>query len=151
MKPMILLVDDEAMLREVMSDVLFKDGFVCVPCANGPDALRLIDAGPYKFDLLLSDVKMPGTIDGFEVAARFKAKYPEGAVILISGYIDEKAAASLSKDRVRVLPKPLRAQELLDAVKDALALASVSSGDSKVIPLDPNSPRNDHSPGADPE
>jgi DNA-binding NtrC family response regulator len=100
---------------------------------------------------LLSDVKIPGTIDGFEVAKRFKAKYPEGTVILISGYIDEKAAGSLSKDRVRVLPKPLRAQELLDAVKDALAFASVSSGDSKVIPLDPNSPRNGHSTGADPE
>ena len=141
MKPMILLVDDEAMLREVMGDVLFKDGFVCVPCANGADAMRLIDAGPYKFDLLLSDVKMPGTIDGFEVAERFKAKYPEGTVILLSGYIDEKAAASLSKDRVRVLPKPLRAQELLDAVKEALALASVMSEGSNVTPLDPNSPR----------
>ena len=111
MKPMILLVDDEAMLREVIGDVLVKEGFVCIPCANGPDAMRLIDAGPYKFDLLLSDVKMPGATDGFEVAERFKAKYPEGTVILISGYIDEKAAGSLSKDRVRVLPKPLRAQE----------------------------------------
>ena len=139
MKPMILLVDDEAMLREVIGDVLVKEGFVCIPCANGPDAMRLIDAGPYKFDLLLSDVKMPGTIDGFEVAERFKAKYPEGSVILLSGYIDEKAAASLSRDRVRVLQKPLRAQELLDAVKEALALASVMSEGSNVTPLDPNS------------
>ena len=140
MKPMILLVDDEAMLREVMGDVLVKEGFVCIPCANGPDAMRLIDAGPYKFDLLLSDVKMPGTVDGFEVAERFKAKYPEGSVILLSGYIDEKAAGTLSKDRVRVLPKPLRAQELLDAVKEALALASVLSEGSNVTPLHPNSP-----------
>jgi len=139
MKPIILLVDDEAMLREVMGDVLVKEGFVCVPCANGADAMRLIDAGPYKFDLLLSDVKMPGTIDGFEVAERFKAKYPEGTVILLSGYVDEKAAASLSRDRVRVLQKPLRAQELLDAVKEALALASVMSEGSNVTPLDPNS------------
>ena len=141
MKPMILLVDDEAMLREVIGDVLVKEGFVCIPCANGPDAMRLIDAGPYKFDLLLSDVKMPGAIDGLEVAERFKAKYPEGTVILLSGYIDEKAAASLSRDRVRVLQKPLRAQELLDAVKEALALASVMSEGSNVTPLDPNSPR----------
>jgi DNA-binding NtrC family response regulator len=141
MKPIILLVDDEAMLREVMGDVLFKDGFVCVPCANGPDAMRLIEAGPYKFDLLLSDVKMPGTVDGFEIAKMFQAKYPEGSVILISGYLDEKAAASLSKDKVRVLPKPLRAQELLDAVKEALALASVTADASDIIPLDPNSPR----------
>jgi DNA-binding NtrC family response regulator len=139
MKPIILLVDDEAMLREVMGDVLVKDGFVCIPCANGADAMRLIDAGPYKFNLLLSDVKMPGTVDGFEVAERFKAKYPEGSVILLSGYIDEKAAGSLSKDRVRVLPKPVRAQELLDAVKEALALASVMSEGSNVTPLDPNS------------
>src|SRR5262249_15608301 len=95
---------------------------------------------PYKFDLLLSDVKMPGTIDGFEVAESFKAKYPEGSVILLSGYLDEKAAASLSKDRVRVLPKPLPAQELLDAVKDSLALASVTSDGNNVIRLDPNSP-----------
>ena len=141
MKPMILLVDDEAMLREVIGDVLVKEGFVCIPCANGPDAMRLIDAGPYKFDLLLSDVKMPGTVDGFEVAKRFKAKYPEGSVILLSGYIDEKAAGSLSRDRVRVLQKPLRAQELLDAVKEALALVSVMSEGSNVTPLDPNSPR----------
>src|SRR6516165_9771566 len=140
MKQIILLVDDEAMLREVMGDVLVKEGFVCVPCANGADAMRLIDAGPYKFNLLLSDVKMPGTVDGFEVAERFKAKYPEGSVILLSGYIDEKAAGSLSKDRVRVLPKPLRARELLDAVKEALALASVLSEGSNVTPLHPNSP-----------
>jgi DNA-binding NtrC family response regulator len=141
MKPTILLVDDEAMLREVMGDVLFKEGFVCIPCANGADAMRMIDGGPYKFDLLLSDVKMPGTVDGFEIAKRFQAKYPEGTVILISGYIDEKAAVSLSKDRVRVLLKPLRAQELLDAVREALALASVTSDGDNVIPLDPDSPR----------
>ena len=141
MKPIILLVDDEAMLREVIGDVLVKEGFACIPCANGPDAMRLIDAGPYKFDLLLSDVKMPGAIDGLEVAERFKAKYPEGTVILLSGYIDEKAAASLSRDRIRVLQKPLRAQELLDAVKEALALASVMSEGNNVTPLDPNSPR----------
>jgi hypothetical protein len=42
---------------------------------------------------------------------------------------------------VRVLQKPLRAQELLDAVKEALALASVMSEGSNVTPLDPNSPR----------
>src|SRR5258708_6806649 len=120
MKPVILLVDDETMLREVMGDVLLGDGFVCVPCGNGADAIRLIEGKLYNFDLLLSDVVMPGTVNGFEVADRFQRAFPNAGVILLSGYLDDKGAASLSKGRMLVMAKPVRLEPLLAAVKEAV-------------------------------
>jgi two-component system, response regulator PdtaR len=136
-KPVILLVDDEAMLRELFAHVLNTEGYTCVPAANGTDAIRLIEADLHKFDLLVTDVKMPGTVDGFQVVERFRARYPNAGVVVISGHLDPKQAEWLTKGRVSVFTKPMRIDELLNAVKVAPPGSSLGSADdANVVPLD---------------
>jgi CheY-like chemotaxis protein len=138
-KPVILLVDDEAMLRELFAHVLGAEGYTCVPAANGTDAIRLIEADLQKFDLLVTDVKMPGMVDGFQVGERFRARYPNAGIIVTSGHLDSKQAERLTKGRVSVFTKPMHIEELLDAVEVALLGSSPgSAGDANVVPLDRN-------------
>ena len=85
-KPTVLYVEDDPMLRDLIGEVLVGNGFVCIPAANGADALRLIDSQLHSFDTLLSDVRMPGAVTGFDVADRFEAAYPRSEVVLVTGH-----------------------------------------------------------------
>lgn len=59
----VLLVEDENLIRLVTSEILQDEGFEVVEAWNGDEAVRLLD-GPDSFDILFTDVQMPGTLDG---------------------------------------------------------------------------------------
>jgi DNA-binding NtrC family response regulator len=129
MKPIVLLVEDESSIREAVADTLAEAGYICIPAGTGADAMRIIEAGLYKFDLLLSDVRMPGDIDGFQLAEEFQARAPGVPVIMISGHVDPESAATMARDGFQVLVKPLRLPLILDVVATAL-----SGNQSVVLP-----------------
>jgi signal transduction histidine kinase len=70
----IILVEDEEIVREVTAEQLREQGYRVLEAGSGPAALRLLDAGA-RFDLLISDVVLPGGMDGREVAEAIKARY----------------------------------------------------------------------------
>lgn len=80
----VLLVEDQADLRELMADALAGLGMQVATAADANTALSLLDAGPVV-DVLLSDVYMPGQMSGAELAVRVCSKFPEVRVILASG------------------------------------------------------------------
>ncbi|WP_194788768.1 PAS domain-containing protein [Pseudomonas sp. UFMG81] len=86
----ILLVEDQAALRTVIADVLEDQGYQVVACENGPSALARLDDG-YVPDLLISDIGLPGGLDGRQVAQASRARHPGLPVLFITGY-DESAA-----------------------------------------------------------
>jgi DNA-binding NtrC family response regulator len=141
MKPIILLVEDEPSIREIVADTLLEAGYICIPAGTGSDALRIIEAGLYKFDLLLSDVKMPGDLNGLQLAEKFQALFPGTPVIIMSGHVDPETAAARTKDNFQVFVKPLRLPQLLEIVESALAtqttaverLEDGSNEDSRVV------------------
>lgn len=81
----ILLVEDEGLIRLVTSLALQGEGFEVVEAWNGDEAARLLD-GPDGFDVLFTDVQMPGTLDGLDVAMHARRRYPGMPVLVVSGY-----------------------------------------------------------------
>jgi len=116
----VLVVDDEAGVREVLRDLLRGEGYAVVDAADGRSGLALCETEPV--DLVLSDVSMPG-MSGWEVAEACHARFPHVPVGLITGWRDQLDPAELARHGVRfVLAKPFEAAEVLHRVGDALAV-----------------------------
>ncbi|MFO0684811.1 MAG: ATP-binding protein [Sandaracinus sp.] len=115
----ILVVEDEAAVRRSLARTLSGLGYQVVQAADGNDALRIARELP-AIDLLLSDVVMPG-IDGPEVAAQLRARWPTLRVLFVSGYSDDRLArAGALGPRDRLLPKPYTAKTLARAVREVI-------------------------------
>ena len=95
----VLLVEDEGLIRLVTAEYLRDEGFEVVEAWDGDEAARLLDACD-GFDVLFTDVRMPGMLDGVDVAVRARHRYPELPVLVTSGY-----AARLAS-RLGVLQPP---------------------------------------------
>jgi len=88
----ILYVEDEAVLRGVISDCLAQLGYQVLSAHNGEQALSISASHNGNIDLLLTDVRMP-EMAGPELAARILAHRPEVKVLYVSGYPDDIVAA----------------------------------------------------------
>lgn len=101
----ILVVDDEPAIRGFLVDYLQESGFQAVAVASGDDAAALIDRGAPHIDLVFSDVRMPGTLDGFGLARWVMAHHPGLPVLLVSGDLGKLNAAS-EIGGFEIMPKP---------------------------------------------
>jgi CheY-like chemotaxis protein len=101
-RPTLLVVDDDAAVRESSRLVLVAEGFHVLEAADGHEALRLVDTHPDVIDLVVTDLAMPG-MGGRELAAVLKARRPDIRVLFVSGFSDEGKA---DPDR-RQTPPPL--------------------------------------------
>jgi CheY-like chemotaxis protein len=97
----ILLVEDDALVRDVVAPALIDAGFQVETAASGDEAYRILQSGRH-FDILFSDIVMPGTLSGIDLAELAEQQYPAMRVILASGYSDRLASTA----GVRTLPKP---------------------------------------------
>jgi CheY-like chemotaxis protein len=117
----ILLVDDEAAMREVVNRALSADGHAITACLDGEDALDRLTRTPDRFELLLSDVEMPG-LDGVALAERAAAAAPHLRILLMSGFAGgPERARALATFSVRFIAKPFTLEEIRSAVRAALA------------------------------
>ena len=83
--PTILVVDDEPLIRMTVSDYLQECGFKVFEASNADEAQQMIQSSALVLDLVFSDVKMPGTKDGFALAQWIRTHRPEIRVVLASG------------------------------------------------------------------
>ena len=117
----ILLAEDEASVRSSCTRILTRAGYTVVAAADGPAALDCLITDPQPFDLLLSDVVMPG-MSGSELARRVKEQQSDIAVLFMSGYADDMVVHhDVAASAVTCLSKPFSARELSDAVERAIA------------------------------
>lgn len=84
-KPTVLLVEDEFLVREAMSTELKEAGFEVIEAIDGNDALRIL-AEPVDIDLLLTDIRLPGPIDGWEIGVTARRLRPDIPIIYATGY-----------------------------------------------------------------
>ena len=106
----ILVADDEVMMRNLILKILESEGYQISMASNGDEALALMKEN--KFDLLMTDVKMPG-MNGFDLLKTVKAEWPDVAVIVMTGYGDAytvKEALLLGADEY--LSKPFKGHEV---------------------------------------
>ncbi|HET6432143.1 response regulator [Dyella sp.] len=114
----LLLVEDEALLREILSELLRDAGFLVTEAAHGAAALAVLQSDA-PIDLLLSDIKLPD-MDGYTVAEAGNAAHPGLKVILMTGYAPSPLPATLQSAVYRVLQKPFPLEELLRILRSAV-------------------------------
>lgn len=84
-KPVVaLIVDDEALLRMVMDEVLTDGGFQVIEARNADIAVEMLEANP-DVRVLVTDVEMPGTLNGFALARMVRARWPSMGIVICSG------------------------------------------------------------------
>jgi PAS domain S-box-containing protein len=115
----ILVVEDNADVREVTIQRLDKLGYGHMACDSGPAAMELLKADP-AFDLVFSDVMMAGGMSGYDVAAWVRTSMPSIKVLLTSGFSDELAKrVDMTGNDLKVLRKPYATADLAAALRDA--------------------------------
>jgi PAS domain S-box-containing protein len=133
----ILLVEDEAPLREMASKILKRLGYRVVVAQDGPEALSLWPQHRGKIDLLFTDMVMPGGMTGRELADRLLREEPRLRVIYSTGYSADLFSSGIGLvEGVNCLFKPYDATMLVRTVKKAFAPGQpeIAAGPSPTTP-----------------
>ena len=114
----VLLVEDEGLIRLMIAETLRDEGFDVVEAENGDEVISLLDRVD-SFDVLFTDLQMPGKLDGIDVAVYARNRNPAIPVLVVSG-VDAKRVMS----RLNVLEppavfinKPYSPQEIVETVR----------------------------------
>ena len=117
----VLLVEDEDSLRAVTAEAFLRHGYRVFKAVNGLDAIRLWKENQGGFDLLFTDMVMPGGMTGRELADRLRAEKPGLRVIICTGYSHESPLQGLNAgSRTTVIRKPFDITQLLQAARESL-------------------------------
>ena len=116
----LLIVEDDRDLQELFARIARREGYEIVSASTGEEALSIL-RGPEPIDWLLTDVRLPGVIDGWVVGSEFSLTHPLRPVIYISGVEHDsncRTAASI------FLKKPVMIADLIKTFQDMSLLAS---------------------------
>jgi CheY-like chemotaxis protein len=117
----VLLVDDDEVVRMTLTGVLEQSGFTITTAANVPEALRLI-SGNESYDVLLSDLHMPGAGDGLTVISAMRHSNPAAVTMLLTAFPEmTAAAAAILQQTDEILVKPVNVTLLIDVIKQRVA------------------------------
>ncbi|KJS13172.1 MAG: MFS transporter [Hoeflea sp. BRH_c9] len=116
----ILIAEDEESLRRFIARALVIDGHQVVEAGDGAEALDYLEAG--RFDLLLSDIRMP-VMDGIALATATADLIPAMPILLMTGFAEQRERAEpLLRIVVDVVEKPFSLPQIRQAVANALTL-----------------------------
>ena len=116
----ILCVDDNPMIVENLASFLTQHGYDVATARNGQSALAKVSKAPYAFQLIITDLRMPG-IEGFELIVQARSAGYLGPFIVYSGQVMHGDRQRLGGLRVHhVIEKPARNAEILGVVQQAL-------------------------------
>jgi CheY-like chemotaxis protein len=113
----VLVVEDEPTVRSLAVDVLADAGFDTAEASNAAQALELLKNPDEAIDVLFTDVRMPGSMDGLELASVAKRKRPQLVVIVTSGWFDR---AELPRGTT-FIGKPWAAVDLISKIQRSAA------------------------------
>jgi len=117
----ILIAEDEEPLRTLIKRALAEEGHLVVATADGSEALDVLQSEAGRFDLLLTDIKMP-MMDGIALALAAARDFPKLPILLMTGYADQRERVSgLEALICDVISKPFALAEIKFAVASALA------------------------------
>ena len=116
----ILIVDDDEEIRELLAIWLRDSGYAVLTAGNAVDALGLIETEP-SISLLLTDIVMPGELNGFDLGRKGEAMRPNLKSLYMSGYAAPASTREIDDHAGKVLQKPFRLNNLLESVASALS------------------------------
>ena len=111
-RAMILLVEDEVLVRMSVADELRRAGYLVFEASSADEALDLLHDNTVQ--LVLSDIRMPGTMDGVELARAIRAQHPQIKIVLASG---QSFSANSWGDYDGFFPKPYDSSRLIQHIK----------------------------------
>lgn len=117
--PVIVVAEDEPLIRLLVVDVLTDEGFTVIEAEHGDAAVGILEKQAAGIHLLFTDVHMPGTTDGIELAHHTDRNYPWIAVLVSSG--KARPDDALFPVSSRFLPKPYRLGEVVTLVCELAA------------------------------
>jgi GAF domain-containing protein/ActR/RegA family two-component response regulator/anti-sigma regulatory factor (Ser/Thr protein kinase) len=122
----VLVIDDEAAVRDLIADILRASGHIPLVAHDGPTGLGLVQENR-PLDLALIDLGLPG-MSGWEVAARLRASRPELPLVLITGWGDRLDPAEIDRSGIsEVIAKPFQAEQILRVVAEQASARRTTS------------------------
>jgi len=116
----ILLVEDEAIVRELTVQILEADGYRVLEAMNGAEALQIAGEHRAPIHLLLTDVTMPG-VSGQELASQLRRRHPDMRALFMSGYDNKQVdGEDIANGTITFLPKPFSTENLRHQVRQVL-------------------------------
>jgi two-component system, response regulator PdtaR len=119
----ILVVEDEALIRIWATDLLEENGFSVLEAKDADAALKLLQSR-HDVKLLFTDVQMPGSLNGMELAREVHSRWPHILLVITSGR--ERPTRAQIPDDGRFVAKPYSGEELLGQIKDLIYKSSIS-------------------------
>ncbi len=134
----VLVVEDEAGVREIACAILSDLGYRVLEAVDGEDALRVFGTNLASVDLLLTDVVLPGKVRGRELAERVQALRPEVRVLFMSGYTENSIVHhGRLDDGVHLVGKPFKREQLARKVAEVLKGVAAPPEAGNVVHLRP--------------
>lgn len=116
----ILVVDDEVIVRMLVVELLEEAGYATLEAQDGATALRALEEAG-SVDLLVTDIGLPGSMSGRQLANAARARIPGLGVLFVTGYADTQLAGdSAPESNEQVVPKPFAGGDLLKRVAELL-------------------------------
>jgi CheY-like chemotaxis protein len=117
----ILVVEDELLIRMMLADELREAGYNVTEAFNADEALVILRS-PAPVDMILSDVRMPGSMDGIGLLRVVRSAYPKIPVIITSAHL--QPALATVDGATRFISKPYKLELIVKAVQEELANAN---------------------------
>jgi CheY-like chemotaxis protein len=117
-RPVVLIVEDELLLRMDAVDMIAAAGFEVVEAANADAAIEILEA---RFDItvVFTDIQMPGSMDGLKLARAVRGRWPPIKIVATSGLVD--VGEKDLPEGGRFLPKPYHPEVLADVLRELTA------------------------------
>ena len=116
----VLIVDDEPTIRMLICDSLRDLGYTCKEAVDGPSGLRVLESAD-RIDLLITDIGLPGGLNGRQLADAARTARPDLKVLFITGYVENAAFPHGHVERgMEVMVKPFAVEELAARVERML-------------------------------
>ena len=117
----VLLVEDELALRMVIVEVLSDLGYTVLEAGNSQSGLQIVESGA-RIDLLLTDVGLPGGMNGRQLADAARKRRPDLKVLFLTGYAESVAAGTDGMEQgMEIMTKPFALEQLVAKVKGMIS------------------------------
>jgi CheY-like chemotaxis protein len=116
----VLVVEDEVVIRMVISEYLRGCGYKVIEAANADEALIVLQQADIAVDVVFSDIEMPGSMDGFALSTWVRANRP-GLDVILTGTVPRAANAAAELCDSGPLPKPYEPHVAVDRIRRLMA------------------------------
>ena len=113
-KPIVLVVEDDFLVRNAIVDYLTDNGYTAMEATSGEDAVALINGHDHQFDVVFTDLRLGGALNGWDVAEIFRNRFPNVRVLYTSGDLIEPRRDVAGSE---FFAKPYRLHEVLEACR----------------------------------